>query len=234
MLAKTIHTSEFRDALRLSLPTVLAYFPLGVVFGIIFVHVGFEWWLAPLMSATVYAGAVQFVALSMIIDHAYISAILFACFFVALRNSFYGLSVLKRFETHWLLRAFLIFGLVDANYAIFTYTPPKEGHNDIKFCFYLTLIIYLSWVSGTLIGAIFAPWLPDFSGMAFILPCFFLVLVIEFYFTTKAIASIILPLISAGIAYYITPDYFLLIAILLSIISIFLFQGKINGNSRIN
>lgn len=225
MNTKILHEVEFRQAITLALPTVFAYFPLGAVFGVLFVQSGFDSWLAPLMSITAFGGAAQFVALSMMNDHSTFTAISFASLFVVLRNSFYGLSLLRRFETHWLLKSYLIFNLVDATYAILTTHNPKEGQNDIKFCFYLSSIIYASWVGGTIFGTLFAPWLPKFSGMDFILPCFFLVLVIEYYMATRSLASIILPSIAAIIAYMIKPEYFLFIAIVLSILSIFFIQG---------
>lgn len=217
---------ELAKAVKLSLPVIFAYFPLGMVFGVLFTNAGFAWYLAPLMSVFVYGGSVQFIALSMMEDHSGVFAILFATLFVAVRNSFYGLSLLERFKTRWLLKAFFIFGLVDATYAILMTHPAKKNQDDIKFCFYLTLVIYLSWTLGTFVGALFSNYLPHFSGLSFILPCFFLVLVVEYYLSTKSLQSIIAPIIFAAIAYYMMPNNYLFMAIVLSIFYIILVQSR--------
>ena len=206
-------SNEATIALRETLPTVFAYSPLGIVFGVLFTHADFTWYLAPIMSAVVYAGAVQFVALSMMIDHAGIFAILVASLFIGLRNSFYGLSLIERFQPfNRLTRFFLIFGLVDATYAILATRPIHK--NDARFCFYITLFPYLGWVGGTFVGAYFADFIPDLKGMEFILTSFFMVLVIEYFLTNKKIDALLVPIIAAFLAYWITPQYYLLLAIL--------------------
>ena len=209
-----MYRDEFKHALGATALTFFAYFPLGIVFGVLFTHAGYSWYLAPMMSALVYAGAVQFVALSMMIDNASIAAIITASTFIALRNSFYGLSVINRFDKApaW-KRFFLIFGLVDASYAVFV-SKPKTKH-DIHFCFYTTLLLYIYWVAGTLIGALFADFIPDLKGLDFVLTSFFAVLVIEYYLLNKKIDALIVPVIAAIIAYLLIPQYHLLIAILL-------------------
>ena len=37
----------------------MGYTPLGIVFGFLFVQQGADWWLAPLMSLLLFAGAAQ-------------------------------------------------------------------------------------------------------------------------------------------------------------------------------
>lgn len=211
--------TEFKQALVITNPTLFAYFPLGIVFGVLFTQAGFPWYQAPLMSGLVYAGAVQFITLGMMINHNSVLAILLACVFVAMRNSFYGLSVNHRFKKAPLvIRAFLIFGLVDAAYAIFTSRPPRQHENDVKFCFYTTLLLYLYWVVGTFIGAAFADVIPQFKGMEFVLTGFFAVIVIEYYLSNRAVDALYIPLAASVIAYLLMPNYYLLIAILLCVI----------------
>lgn len=217
--------SPMYKAFALSIPVLMVYFPLGLVFGVVFVHSGFNWIFAPIMSAFVYAGAVQFVTLSMMTEHASILAILLTTTFVGLRNSFYGLSLLERFKCSWLIKIFLIFGLVDANYAIMlTYTHPKE---DLKFCIYITFFVYSYLVLGTLTGALFADHLPKVEGLEFILTCFFMVLVIDYFMLHRKIKPILIPIILSVLAYAILPQYYLLIAITLTVIYLYLSQKEL-------
>ncbi|MDP1602200.1 MAG: AzlC family ABC transporter permease [Legionella sp.] len=216
-------STEFKQAFYVTNPTLFAYFPLGMVFGVLFTHANFTWYLAPVMSALMYAGAVQFVALSMMINHSSIAAILLATSFVALRNSFYGLSVNERFKKiPFFTRAFLIFGLVDASYAIFTARPPRSNENDTLFCFYTTLLPYLYWVVGTFIGAYYADIIPEIKGMDFILTCFFFLFVIEYYWVKKALDALIIPVLASLTGYFLLPQYYLLIAILICIFYLYL------------
>lgn len=207
-----MRNNELKLALSLTTPTMIAYFFLAFVFGVLFTHANFDWYLAPLMSALVYAGAVQFVALSMMTAHSALAAILLASLFVALRNSFYGLSLIDRFKSvSFPARFFLIFGLVDATYAIFSLKP--EQANDRSFCLYVTFFPYLSWVSGTFLGAFFADSIPEVKGMSFILTAFFMLLVIEYYLLNRKIDALIIPVLAAFSAYWLMPQYYLLLAI---------------------
>ena len=210
-----------KKAAQATLPTFFAYFPLGMVFAVLFTHAGFDWYLAPLMSAVVYAGAVQFVALSMMIDHASLAAILFGSLFIALRNSFYGLALIDRFKPYTgLKRFFLIFGLVDATYAILASWPRQK--DDDAFCFYTTLFPYLSWVGGSLFGALLADSIPVIQGMDFILACFFMVLVVEYYLASKQKDALLVPVLASVFAFFILPEYQLLIAIMTCVIYLYM------------
>lgn len=218
---KSAHSSDISRAFKLSLPIFFAYFPLGIVFGILFAQSGFTWYLAPIMSALVYGGSVQFVALSMMTQHAAIYAIILATVFIAFRNSFYGLSFLNRFGNNPLIKSLLIFLLVDATYVILAANPPRgEEGNDLSFCLWLSLFIYIPWVIGTLIGAACAELLPPIPALSFILPAFFMALVVDYFMAKRTWQAIVVPIICVIVAYCIAPSQYLLLAILLSLLFI--------------
>lgn len=214
---------EFKRALEASTPTFFAYFPLGLLFGVLFSKTEFHWLGAPIMSALLYAGAVQFVALSMMANNASLLAIILAALFVALRNSFYGLSVAERFKPapKW-MKPILMFGLVDAAYAVFVNRPIYDDIDDIWFCFHTTILMYAFWVIGTFVGAVFAHAIPDVSGMSFILTAFFFLIVLEYLQKNKSIDALIIPVIASAIAWLIVPHYFLLIAISLCAVYLYI------------
>ena len=205
----------------LSLPVFFAYFPLGIVFGVLFTHSGFSWYFAPIMSAVVYGGSVQFVALSMMTNTASVWAIIAATVFIAFRNSFYGLNLLDRFKTNWLIKSLLIFMLVDATYALLVLNPPKDGENDLRFCFWVSLFLYVYWVAGTLVGSIFAQWIPPFKALSFILPAFFMVLAVDYFIAKRRWDIILMPIVCSVVAYLLFPKEYFLLAIIFSIGSIF-------------
>lgn len=86
----------------------------------------------------------------------------------------------------------------------------------------MTLLVYLYWVVGTFIGAYFANVIPEFKGLEFVLTSFFAILVIEYYLLNKKVDALLIPLIAAAIAYSLMPQYFLVIAILLSVFYLYI------------
>lgn len=211
------HLVCLKSALQATLPIFFAYFPLSLLFGVLFVHEGFNWYFAPLMSLFLFAGAVQFLVLTMLANHAMMISILIASFFVAFRNSFYGLGFIQRFQhlSPW-LRAFFAFGMVDATYAILISRPKAS----VLFSIYTTILIYLYWQLGTVIGAVFADHIPDMAGANFILAAFFMILVIDFYMIHKSILPIVMPILFSIVAYLIMPSFYLVIAICFSLLFI--------------
>ena len=199
--------------MKITLPVFLAHFPIGIVFGVLFVNLGLPWFYAPLMSLLVYAGAVQFLALGIIAVHGSYLNILLATAFVALRNAFYGISVFDQYRTSIAKKSYLIFGLVDATYSMVTAEPDK------KTGFYLgiTALNHLYWVGGTFVGALFGNIVPTIPGLEFALTAFFTVLTVDALLAAKSIKPLIVAGIAAAIAFLIAPSQMLFVAILCSV-----------------
>ena len=216
--------SECRLAFKISLPIILAYGPIGLVFGVLCVQSGVPWWLATFMSAVVFSGAAQFVALSMYYDHAAWLSIMVTVFFIAFRNSFYGLSFLKRYEGHWLVKTILALMLVDATYALLLSNPTREGHNNTRFCLWTSVWVWSYWVGGTLIGAVFSRWIPPFDAFQFVLPAFFMAVAVDYWMKLKSWHVVLMPIFASLLAYWIMPQRYLLLAIVFSVLAIIVFD----------
>ncbi|MDP1573785.1 MAG: AzlC family ABC transporter permease [Coxiellaceae bacterium] len=223
-------TNPFRLALTLSFPVFLSYFSLGIVFGILFDHLHQPWYFAPIMSLFAYSGAVQFVTIGIMHQHGSYLLILLSTIFIAARNSFYGLSFLKRFQVSLWKKAILIFTLVDTNYAVLNSNPPyHDKKQDEQFCLYLGLLICSYWVMGTLIGAFFSNRLPHLQGLEFVLVAFFAILIFENYLKFRSIEPVMIGLIALIIALIAVPfNMMLLTGILISCVLqiLFYFKGK--------
>lgn len=191
--------TPFIEALHASIPTFFAYFPLSIVFGILFTsHMDLPWIFAPLMSVITFAGAIQFVALGIFAVKGSILGLFITATFIGLRNSFYGLSVLHQYEKVSLLpRQYLIFGLVDPVYSIVQHRGMRE--NDTPFLFYLTGLIHLYWGGGTFIGAYFGKHAFQIPGLEFSLTALFTVFFIEQWKKCKDIAIVIVALLGFSI-----------------------------------
>lgn len=214
---------ELKQVFKLSIPTLFAYFSLSMLFTILWLKAGFAGYWAVIMSLFAYSGAVQFVVISMMQEHASVLAILFASSFIACRNLFYGFSLLDRFrpKPKW-IKAFLMFGLVDAVYGVLASNPETPERDDTKFCLYATLLPYIYWQTGSVFGLILFSSLPDIKGLNFMLTSFFMLLVIDYYLVSRDIWSLVMPIVFSGISFLILPGQYLVVAIISSALFIYL------------
>ncbi|MCF0253646.1 MAG: AzlC family ABC transporter permease [Duodenibacillus sp.] len=164
--------------LRDASPVMLGYLPLSLVFGYLFVQAGGHPLLAFLMSLAVYAGAAQFMAIPMLAAGVPVPVIAFATFVLNLRHVFYGLPLLERFPRRGLRRLYMIFGLTDEVYSVFTAAAQQEASHARMF--WTALFSQSSWAGGTLVGALAGAGLPAaFTGLDFVLTSLFAVLACE-------------------------------------------------------
>lgn len=174
---------EFVRGLRRSLPIVLAVLPFGLLFGALAVDNGLSLGEAVLMSATVYAGASQLVGIELFGQHVAPWLIVLSIFAVNFRHVLYS-AVTGRRTRHWPVpaRAVGFFLLVDPQFAEVE-RRVDEG-KPVTFAWYvgLALPIYAFWIGETAAGAYFGGLVPDphAIGLDFLLPIYFLGLVMEF------------------------------------------------------
>ena len=54
-----------RQAFKVTVPVLFGYLAIGIPFGLMLVKAGYPWWLAPVMSILMYAGAGQYMAVGL-------------------------------------------------------------------------------------------------------------------------------------------------------------------------
>ena len=112
----------FFKILKLTMPVFFGYIAIGIPFGIMLVKAGYPWWLAPVMSLTMYAGAGQFIAVGLFAKGVSLSEIAIAELMVNIRHIVYGLSLIKKFKDTGKWKPYLVFALTDETYALLTVT----------------------------------------------------------------------------------------------------------------
>ena len=210
-----------RSALKISLPIMFGFVPLGIAFGLLFQELGYPWFFATLMGIIVYAGAAQFMAIGFLSAGLGVLEIAISTFFLNSRHMFYGLAFLESFG-NWNLRKFyLIFGMTDETYALLTTIKVPEKYIKERFYLFITLFAQLYWVLGCTIGALSADILTfNTDGMEFAATALFVVLLIEQWIMVRRILPFILGFIASIIALIFFVNHMLLIAIMISIASI--------------
>lgn len=197
--------ADFRQGLRESVPIVLAVLPFGLLFGALAVANGMDLFQAVLMSATLYGGASQFVGIDLFGTKVAPWLIVFSIFAVNFRHILYSASLgAKIGHLSTLQKAIAFFLLVDPQYA--EAEKRHERGQGISFAWYLGLglPVYVSWTLETAIGAYFGGLIrdPQALGIDFLLPIYFLVLVLGFRKRRNWLPVVIASGIASVIAFY--------------------------------
>lgn len=155
--------SQLMKGIRAGLPIFLGYFPIAIAFGALAVEAQMIWIEAVLMSLIVFAGASQFVGVSMFLAGAGAVQIIAATFFLNLRHLIMSLAVndqIRDFSSGW--KGFLSFFITDETFALLTLGSGNERleHRTPAYMAGLMITAYLGWVSGTAVGGLGAGFIP--------------------------------------------------------------------------
>jgi 4-azaleucine resistance transporter AzlC len=225
------YENELKKAFQVSIPVMMGYAVLGFAFGLLLVSFDYPWYLAPIMSLFIYAGALQFVAINFFNVKAGMIDIAIASWFVNIRQSFYGLSLLKRFKDTGKLKSYLIFGLTDETYALLATIKDDNQLNKKWYYFFLTALNQSYWFIGSTLGAIVGSNIKfNTAGLEFSLTALFVVLCIEQYKNLKNIIPFIIGAVASIFSLcFIPSDKMLIVSIIGALILMFTFKKRV-GN----
>ncbi|MCB5161827.1 AzlC family ABC transporter permease [Marinomonas algarum] len=191
-----------------SVPMIVGGIPFGLLFGSLASSNGLSPWFAIAMSAIVFAGSAQFVALGLIALHAPIWVIVSTTFIVNLRHLLYAADMVK-FVKHLPMPVRLImgFGLVDETYAALRpmygtgAVNDKTGHQVYFGSF---LAFYVMWNVTTVLGVLSGELIPGMSewGLEFAMVATFIGIITP-YLKSKPFW---LCMISAGVSSLVLVD----------------------------
>jgi 4-azaleucine resistance transporter AzlC len=148
-----------RWGLANGLPIALAYFPVAVTFGILARQSGLSAAEATAMSAWVYAGASQFLAIRMIAAGVGISEIILATLILNFRHFLMSTVLARRLEVSKPKAAGLSYWVTDETFVVASVHADPEDLSASSFCI-MAVLAYLSWLTGTFLGGVFAGLIP--------------------------------------------------------------------------
>src|SRR3954451_20866387 len=168
----------FRDGLRAGVPFALAGGVVAISFGVLARQVGLSAVAAIAMSAIVFAGSAQFAAIAILAGGGGVGAAIGAA---ALMNSRFlpmGVAVAPSLPGRALWRAVQGQSVVDASWAL---AARGDGTFDRWLLFGSSSIQYVTWTSGTILGALGGGALGDTDklGLDAIYPAFFVGLLVS-------------------------------------------------------
>ncbi|MFP3920884.1 MAG: AzlC family ABC transporter permease [Dichotomicrobium sp.] len=173
---------QFRLGATAILPICIGATPIALVYGALASERGLSLLEICLMSATVFAGASQFVAIGLWSSPLPAGAIVFATFMVNLRHVMMSASLARRMGAFGPAQRYAaFFGLTDEIWAL---AEARALNADLTPAYFagLAVPLYLCWNAGTLAGGVFGRGIgdPETFGLDFVFAAMFIALVVGF------------------------------------------------------
>ena len=162
-----------------SLPIMCSYFFLGAAYGIMMEETGFPWYVALLLSMSVYTGAFQFVLITFLSTGASLLTIAITALLMNSRQSFYSLTFLNDFKRMGKRKLYMIHSLTDETYAVnCTLELPRKEKEDTMFG--VALLSHCYWMAATVAGAVLGQLIPfELEGIDFCMTALFVIIFMD-------------------------------------------------------
>lgn len=178
--SKTNIKKAFTAAFPHTIPVLTGFIVLGIAYGVLMQTKGYGIGWSVLFSAAAFCGSMQFVAITLLTTAFNPLQAFFLSVMVNARHLFYGISMLEKYKGLGKIKYFLIYTLCDETFSISCSVKPPDDISRKYFFFFVSLLDYLYWVSGTFIGGILGNIITfNTKGLDFVLTSLFVVLFIE-------------------------------------------------------
>lgn len=174
--------SALRGA-RDTIPMIVGALPFGLIFGTLAAQGPLAAWQGQAMSAAVFAGSAQFIALGLVASHTGLLVIWLTTFVVNLRHMLYAATLLPTVAAlplRW--RLALGFLLTDETFAVMVARRRAVADDPLVHWYFLGsgAAMYASWNTVTLIGLLFGAAFPQLQslGLEFAIVATFVAIVV--------------------------------------------------------
>ncbi len=201
----SLRRQEFIRGVRDTLPLLLGAFPFGLIYGAVAVTSGLSLAAAMAMSAFVFAGSSQFIAVGLVAARTPVAIIVLTTLIVNLRHMLYSatlLPYLKNLSQKW--RIPLAFWLTDETFAVTVHRFQQADGSTEKHWYQLgsSVAMYLNWQFWCWSGLMLGTKIPNASewGLDVAMPVTFIGMIIPFVKTIPMAVCIL----TAGAASLLT------------------------------
>lgn len=175
-----------RAAFLDTVPVMTGYVFLGFGFGILMHQNGYGLLWSAAMSLFIYAGSMQYVAVSLLTSGAGLLTAAMTAFVVNARHLFYGISMVDAYKGTGNKKPYMIFALTDETYSLVSKNQIPEGISRHGYCFLVSLMDQSYWVAGTVLGALAGSLIPiNYEGIDFVLTALFVTIFVEQWLSVK-------------------------------------------------
>ncbi|WP_018662671.1 azaleucine resistance protein AzlC [Heyndrickxia acidiproducens] len=176
----------FRAAFPHTIPILAGFLFLGIAYGIYMHSLGFSAIYPFLMSLTIFAGSMEFVAANLLLGAFHPLNALLLTLMVNARHLFYGISMLDRFKGTGKKKYYLIYGMCDETFSINCTAEIPKNVDKGWFMFFVTLLNHAYWVIGATAGGLFGSFIRfNTKGLDFVMTALFVVIFIEQWMKEK-------------------------------------------------
>ena len=169
-----------------TIPVMMGYLVLGFGFGIISQKNGYGIIWALAMSVFIYAGSMQYVAVSLLTSGASLIATAITTLMVNARHLFYGITMIEPYKKAGKKKPYLIFGLTDETYSLLCSGKAPEGLDFHKYSFFVTLFNQIYWIAGSMLGVLAGTLITfNTAGVDFSLTALFITIFVDQWRSTK-------------------------------------------------
>lgn len=216
---------DIKKALKDTIPVLSGYIVLGMGFGVLMQAKGYGFWWVFAMSALIYAGSMQYLAIDLLCGGASLISAALTTLMVNARHLFYGISMIDKYKGTGKKKPYLIFALTDETYSLVcSGNEDKSDSERYRYYFLVSVFDQIYWVAGSLIGVLVGEIIPfSTEGIDFALTALFVTVFVEQWKSTRdhipaivGVLASVLCLVIFGAGDFLIPAM-LLITLLLSL-----------------
>jgi 4-azaleucine resistance transporter AzlC len=184
------------------------------------------------MSLFIYAGSMQYVAISLMTGGASLITAALTTLMVNARHLFYGISMVEAYKGTGKKKPYLIFALTDETYSLVSKNQHPEGISYHRYCFLVSPFDHFYWVAGSVLGSLAGRMIPiNYEGIDFVLTALFVTIFVEQWLSTKNHLPAVVGVSATGICLWLFGADIFLIPSMLLIAAILLLARKSQGGA---
>lgn len=178
--------SAFKAAFPYTLPIFAGFWFLGITYGVYMNVSGFSFLYPMIMSLSIFAGSMEFVAANMLLGAFNPLAAFLMTLMINARHLFYGISMLDKFKNTGKKKFYLIFGMCDETFSINCSANIPEDIDKGWFMFFVTLLNHIYWFTGSTLGGILGSLVHfNTKGLDFVMTAMFTVIFTQQWLSAK-------------------------------------------------
>lgn len=197
--------NQFKRGVKAGIPIGLGYLSVSFTFGIMAVSYGLSWWQATLISMTTVTSAGQFAGIGIMVHPSQYIQMLVSQITINIRYAFMSVSLSQktdvRFRGVW--RWLLGFMMTDEIFAV----ASREKTVSRRFFAGLSVLPYLGWSCGTLLGALLGSILPErvMSALGIAIYGMFVAIVVPDMKKSRPVVLVVILAASCSCAFRFLP-----------------------------
>ena len=197
---KNSKLAALRAAFPYTVPIFAGFWFLAMAYGIQMSTSGFSFWYPMIMSAVIYGGSLEFVAVSMLLSPFAPVQTFLMTLMIQARHLFYGISMLDKYKNTGWKKFYLIFGMCYESFTVnCTVTPPDDVDRG-WFMFFVNLLNQIYWVFAATAGALLGYVIHfDTTGIEFVMTALFVVMFLNQWEESKDHLPALVGLICSAI-----------------------------------